>query len=77
MKVSRPPRKLSETGLYHIIFRGMNRQDLFEETQDYNKMLEIIDAVKKDEKFEIYAYCLMTNHVHLRASRDVPVFACK
>ena len=65
MKVSRPPRKLSETGLYHIIFRGMNRQDLFEENQDYNKMLEIIDAVKKDEKFEIYAYCLMTNHVHL------------
>lgn len=63
--MSRPPRVLSDTGLYHIIFRGINRQDLFEENQDYKKLLEIIMIVKEDEKFELYAYCLMTNHVHL------------
>ena len=63
--MSRPPRVLSKTGLYHIIFRGINRQDLFEEKQDYQKLLEIIGKIKDDEKFEIYAYCLMTNHVHL------------
>lgn len=63
--MSRPPRVLSETGLYHIVFRGINHQNLFEEKQDYNKLLEIIQKVKQDEKFELYAYCLMTNHVHL------------
>lgn len=63
--MSRPPRVLSETGLYHIIFRGINRQDLFEENQDYKKLLEIIEKIKENEKFELYAYCLMTNHVHL------------
>ena len=33
--MSRPPGVLSETGLYHIIFRGINYQNLFEEKQDY------------------------------------------
>ena len=63
--MSRPARILSETGLYHIIFRGINRQNLFEEKQDYEKILEIITKEKEKEKFEIYAYCLMSNHVHL------------
>ena len=63
--MSRPPRKMSLTGLYHIIFRGINRQNIFEESEDYKKMIDIIDMVKKSKTFEIYAYCLMTNHVHL------------
>ena len=28
--MSRPARILSQTGMYHIIFRGINRQNLFE-----------------------------------------------
>lgn len=63
--MSRPPRVLSKTGLYHIVFRGINRQNIFEEEKDFQKMIEIIDMVKSEKKFEIYAYCLMTNHVHL------------
>ena len=65
MKVSRPPRILSETGLYHIVFRGINRQNLFEEESDYEKLIEVIKAIKKDIGLSIYAYCFMTNHVHL------------
>ncbi len=65
IKLSRPPRIISETGLYHIIFRGINRQNLFEESADYEKMLEIIAEEKTIGKFEVYAYCLMSNHVHL------------
>ena len=63
--MSRPPRKLSSTGLYHIIFRGMNRQNIFEEARDYEKLLSIISTTKDEYKFELYAYCLMSNHVHL------------
>ena len=63
--MSRPPRVLSETGLYHIIFRGLNRQNLFEEDDDYIKLLEIIKDIKNVFEIQIYAYCLMTNHVHL------------
>ena len=63
--MSRPPRILSETGLYHIIFKGLNRQNIFEEDEDYSKLLEILNNVKYEYKIQIYAYCLMTNHAHL------------
>ena len=63
--MSRPAREISSTGLYHIIFRGMNHQNIFEEESDYIKLLEITSKVKEEMKFEIYAYCLMTNHVHI------------
>ena len=63
--MSRPPRILSQSGLYHIIFRGINRQNIFEEAADYEKLLDIIGEIKKEKEFNLYAYCLMTNHVHL------------
>ena len=63
--MSRPPRILSSTGLYHVIFRGINRLNIFEEKEDYKKMLEIFAKLKEKESIEIYAYCLMTNHVHI------------
>lgn len=63
--MSRPPRVLSSTGLYHVIFRGINHLNIFEEDEDYQKMLKIIASLKESDCIEIYAYCLMTNHVHL------------
>ncbi|MDP4118445.1 MAG: transposase [Bacillota bacterium] len=63
--MSRPPRKLSQTGLYHIIYRGINRQNIFEEQKDYEKLINIMADIKAEKSCEIYAYCLMTNHVHL------------
>ncbi len=63
--MSRPPRVLSLTGMYHVIFRGINHMNIFEEEDDYRKMLEIFTNMKKHESIQIYAYCLMTNHVHI------------
>ena len=44
--MTRQPRQLSSTGLYHIVFRGVNRQDIFEDTADYekavNKVCEVV-----------------------------------
>lgn len=58
-------RRLSETGIYHVIFRGVNRYNIFEEDKDYYKILEIIKDLKEEIGFDIFAYCLMNNHVHL------------
>ena len=63
--MSRLSRNYSESGVYHILFRGVNQQNIFEEKQDYIKLLETIENVKKDMHFELYAYCFMSNHVHL------------
>lgn len=45
--------------------KGADRQLLFQETSDYRKYLEILEYYKKLFSFEIYAYCLMSNHIHL------------
>ena len=58
-------RKISNSQIYHIILRGNDRQDIFYDEQDYNKFLDIIKIYKKKYQYEIYTYCLMTNHVHL------------
>ena len=63
--MARVARMISRTGLYHIIFRGICGQNIFEETQDFEKIVEIIKKVKKEKEYHVYAYCLMTNHVHL------------
>ena len=65
MKMPRQARKKSNSGIYHIILRGINRQQIFEDSEDYNKFLRILEECKAISEFEIFAYCLMSNHIHL------------
>ena len=73
--MSRQSRTYSDSKVYHIMFRGVNYQNLFEEEQDYKKLIETILCVKAEMNFQIYAYCFMTNHVHLvlkeRNAKDI------
>ena len=41
--MSRLARTISESGVYHILFRGVNQQNIFEEAADFNKLKETID----------------------------------
>jgi putative transposase len=61
----RRPRERSESGVYHVVLRGINRQDIFYDDDDYLHFLETLDQMKSDDQFAVYGYCLMTNHIHL------------
>lgn len=61
----RKPRQHSALGIYHVVIKGINSQRLFEEVKDYRKYLDILKFHKEDCDFKLYAYCLMSNHVHL------------
>ena len=70
----RKNREKSATGIYHVMLRGINRQDIFEDAEDYKqfiKMLRLLVDRKDDNNLPlpplctVYAYCLMSNHVHL------------
>ena len=37
----RQARKESGTGIYHVMLRGINRQDIFEEAEDYMRLLNV------------------------------------
>lgn len=72
--MTRPIRKKSGTGIYHVMLRGINRQDIFEDDEDYCQMLSILKGLtdRYDKQglrllpfCSFYAYCLMSNHVHL------------
>ena len=58
-------RAKSRSGVYHIVVRGINRQDIFYDDEDRGVYLDRLARYKKECGFEIYAYCLMSNHVHL------------
>ncbi len=61
----RKPRITSSTGIYHIILRSVNQHIIFEEDSDYRKFLFILSECVKKYDIQIYAYCLMDNHIHL------------
>ena len=61
----RQARKQAETGIYHVMLRGVNQQQIFEEKEDARKFLWILKECKAISEFKLLAYCLMGNHVHL------------
>jgi putative transposase len=50
---------------HHIIQRGHNRQTVFSSDRDYRYYLENLRVWKEFYGCRVYAYCLMSNHVHL------------
>lgn len=61
----RKPRIISSTGIYHITLRSINQHIIFEEDTDYQKFLFYLSDCKTKYDIDIYAYCLMDNHIHL------------
>jgi len=63
--MARKPRVYSENGMYHIILRGNNKQNLFLDDKDRMYFLQKMKKYSKELEIDIYCYCLMTNHVHI------------
>ncbi len=70
----RTSREQSATGIYHVMLRGINRQDIFDDSDDYRKFIETLASLREITAGDlqtkictcrIYAYCIMPNHVHL------------
>ena len=64
--MGRISREKSRTDVYHVILRGINRQEIFVDNEDRivfkQNLKRIID---ENNNISIYSYCLMSNHVHL------------
>jgi len=61
----RQARKKSSCGIYHIMLRGINKQNLFEDNEDRQRFIDTIGYFKAISGYSLYGYCLMDNHVHL------------
>ncbi len=50
---------------HHVVQRGHNRQVVFAVAEGYQRYLADLRELKDALGVKVYAYCLMTNHVHL------------
>ena len=58
-------RQKSQTGIYHAMLRGINRQNIFEDDEDRTKFLETVNECRKISGYKLFGYCLMGNHIHM------------
>ena len=50
---------------HHIVHRGHNRSTVFTGEAHYHRYLDSLRELKGVYGVRVYAYCLMSNHVHL------------
>ncbi len=50
---------------HHVVQRGHNKQVVFADVADFKNYLSNLRELKQALAVKVYAFCLMTNHVHL------------
>ena len=63
--MSTPKRKESPLSIHHVMYRGINKQQIFADDDDYGKFLTVLRKYEPICGFKLLAYCLMSNHIHL------------
>lgn len=63
--MARAPRRLSSTGVYHVMTRGAGRQIIFNDDLDRRTYLDFLRQAIEKYDLSLLAWCLMDNHTHL------------
>ncbi len=66
----RQARQKSESGIYHVMLKGMDGRNIFLQEGDRKKFLSQMWQAQEKNSFPLLAYCLMDNHVHLLLEED-------
>lgn len=67
------PMRIAYPGaLYHIVSRGNDRRDIFIDDADRGVYLDLLHDVKSIHNIKVYAYALMSNHVHIFIKTVLP-----
>ncbi len=61
----RTPRVNLEGALYYVTSRAAQGQNLFNDPEDYAAYLELLAKYKTQHGFKLFAYCLLSAHIHL------------
>ena len=63
--MARPLRVEFPGALYHVIARGNERKSIYRDDEDRQRYLDRLAFYREKFSFQLLAYCLMDNHVHL------------
>ena len=71
----RSKRKQSGTDVYHVVSRGNNQNHILQKNDDKKYFRSIMQ--RRAEKFgvKVYAYCIMSNHVHILLKSDFKILS--
>jgi REP element-mobilizing transposase RayT len=72
-------KKFTEGGIYHVYNRGVNKEDIFFQDEDFNIFLGLLgryilgkDSLERmttvkdySKRINLLAFCLLKNHIHL------------
>lgn len=61
----RGPRTYAQSGCYHIMMRGVNRQKIYHDNADYMRFSSVLQKAVWEDRVELMGYCIMSNHCHL------------
>lgn len=62
--MSRPPRLIFPQAIYHVVSRGNNGGAIVFDAIDRHSFRLRLDRLATDFELELFAWCLMRNHVH-------------
>ena len=71
----RKARRESQTGVYHVMVRGLNKLPIFKQTREKTRIVNLIRENRSKYEVVIYAYCIMPNHFHLLIKADLKELA--
>jgi len=71
--MSRDKRRESGTGVYHVVMRGNNKEKIFDKTSDKIQFKNILKKELNEYPVTVFAYCIMTNHIHLMLEAEYKV----
>ena len=64
--MARQPRcALPPHGVYHVTARGVERRAIFIDDDDRRLFVALIELAAQRHRWQIPAYCLLTNHIHV------------
>ena len=61
----RYPRSYLNTSFFHVMTQGINKNYIFDNSNDIVYYINKMEQLTREQKIEILAYCIMNNHVHL------------
>lgn len=54
-----------KSNLFHVMVQGINKEYIFDNPEDIQCYLNMMEKLDEEHSVEIIAYCVMNNHVHM------------
>lgn len=73
--MARVARLVSDSGYYHVMARGNNKEMIFKNTSEKQYYLDELKLAIEEGSLILLSYCIMDNHIHLLINSDIDSMA--